>query len=89
LQILSNGEHIDVLFTDIMMPGGMLGPKLAERARQLQPNIHVLFTTGYANTQAMHTSQSVVRAEVIPKPFRTEELALRIRQLLDQEAHVG
>ncbi|MBC7984578.1 MAG: response regulator, partial [Candidatus Obscuribacterales bacterium] len=85
LQILADDEHIDLLFTDIMMPGGMLGPMLAQRARELRPAISVLFTTGYAQNAVLATGTSVVNSDVLPKPFRTEDLALCIRQLLDRE----
>jgi PAS domain S-box-containing protein len=88
LKILADGRPVDLLFTDIMMPGGMLGPTLAQRARQMRPNLHVLFTTGYANSGVL-ASGAVVHADVLAKPFRTEDLAVRIRHLLDKEVRVA
>jgi PAS domain S-box-containing protein len=88
LRILSSEEAIDLLFTDVMMPGGTLGPALAERARQMRPDIDVLFTTGYAESSLMESS-GLSSAEVIPKPYRSEDLALRIRHLLDREVRVA
>jgi CheY-like chemotaxis protein len=88
LKVLAERRTVDLLFTDIMMPGGMLGPSLAQRARQMRPNLHVLFTTGYASSGVL-ASGAVVHADVLAKPFRTEDLAVRIRHLLDKEVRVA
>jgi PAS domain S-box-containing protein len=89
LEVLSGDDAVDLLFTDIMMPGGMLGPTLAQRARELRPAINVLFTTGYANNHVLASGASVSNSDVLPKPFRTEDLAQRIRHLLDREVRVA
>ena len=67
----------------------MLGPTLAQRARELRPAINVLFTTGYANNHVMANGASVSNSDVLPKPFRTEDLAQRVRHLLDREVRVA
>ncbi|HEY5810089.1 MAG TPA: PAS domain S-box protein [Povalibacter sp.] len=89
LKILSSPEHIDLLFTDVMMPGGTLGPELARRARELRPEIDVLFTTGYAESNVLSGASGIPAAEVIHKPYRNEELATRVRHVLDREARVA
>ncbi len=89
LRILAGSDSIDLLFTDIMMPGGILGPALARRARDLRPEINVLFTTGYAESNVLSGATGLGGAEVIYKPYRNEELALRIRFVLDREARVA
>ena len=89
LRILSGNERIDLLFTDVMMPGGMLGPMLAKQAYELRPGIQVLFTTGYADTSLLPTSVLGKHSELISKPYRNEELALKIRGLLDKEVRVA
>jgi CheY-like chemotaxis protein len=89
LRILKGPERIDLLFTDVMMPGGTLGPTLAKRARELRPDIEVLFTTGYVDTSALSSTAGLTGTDIIHKPYRNEELALRIRFVLDQEARVA
>ena len=89
LRILAGPESIDLLFTDVMMPGGVLGPALAKRARELRPEISVLFTTGYAENTVLAGVAGVTSAEVIHKPYRNEDLAMRIRHVLDREARVA
>jgi CheY-like chemotaxis protein len=89
LRILAGSEHVDLLFTDIMMPGGILGPELARRARELRPDINVLFTTGYAESGVLTGASAVAPADVIHKPYRNEELAMRVRYVLDREARVA
>jgi PAS domain S-box-containing protein len=89
LRLLSSHEHIDLLFTDIMMPGGMLGPTLARHARELRAGLQVLFTTGYAEHHVVGGGSGVATADLIHKPYRIEDLALRIRAVLDREARVA
>jgi CheY-like chemotaxis protein len=89
LRILAGTEQIELLFTDIMMPGGMLGPALATRARELRPTIEILFTTGYADNSALAATAGLTAADVIAKPYRNEDLATRIRLVLDREARVA
>jgi DNA-binding response OmpR family regulator len=67
----------------------MLGPALAKRAREMRPGIDVLFTTGYADTSVLSGSTGLGSAEMILKPYRNEDLAMRIRFVLDREARVA
>jgi PAS domain S-box-containing protein len=89
VRILAGSERIDLLFTDVMMPGGMLGPALAKRARELRPDIDVLFTTGYADNAVLAGTAGLTSSDVIHKPYRNEDLAMRIRHVLDREARVA
>jgi CheY-like chemotaxis protein len=89
LTILAGSEKIDLLFTDVMMPGGTLGPELARRARELRPDIDVLFTTGYAESSVLNGVSGISQSDVIHKPYRNEELAMRVRHVLDREARVA
>jgi PAS domain S-box-containing protein len=82
LQKLRADIVIDILFTDIVMPGGINGWELADLARQLRPGLPVLLTSGYAlETLAKH-GQLRAGAVVLTKPYRTTDLALRLREVV-------
>jgi PAS domain S-box-containing protein len=83
LQVLHETPRIDMLFTDVIMPGVILGPELAARAREIQPHIRVLMTTGYQGDPLLAKAGSLVREAMIAKPYRNEDLALKLRELLD------
>jgi len=75
--------HIDLLFTDIVMPG-MDGRKLAEEALKRRPEIKVLFTTGYAPNSVVHNGALDYGEDLISKPYSIEQLASKIRDVLDR-----
>ena len=81
---LEDGRRFDLLFTDIVLPGGRNGVAIAEAAKRLQPHIHVLYTTGYAEQAVMHTGQLDDEASVVNKPYRRVELLEKVRTILDQ-----
>ena len=74
---------LDVIFTDIIMPGGMSGCELAERARQIRPGIKVLLTSGYALDALAERGRPNADAFVLGKPYRKSELAVHMRSVLD------
>jgi CheY-like chemotaxis protein len=76
LALLDAGEGIDLLFTDVGLPGGLDGYELAERARRCRPGLKVLFATGYGGE-----AQAARRGgdPLILKPYRGDDLAARIR----------
>jgi CheY-like chemotaxis protein len=78
----ANGS-VDLLFTDIVLPGGMTGAIVAERARAIQPGLKVLFTTGYARDAIVHHGRLDPGVELLSKPFSYADLAARVRDLLD------
>lgn len=82
LALIGGGVPIDLLFSDVVMPGAMHGPELAATARALVPGLPVLFTSGYTQG-AFERNRLGLEVELIGKPYRREELALRLRQLLD------
>jgi len=79
LDILGRGDAIDLLFTDIAMPGGMNGLELARRALQLRPDIRVLFVSGY--TSSAHTEGNTP-GEFLQKPYRQEDLGRALHRAL-------
>jgi CheY-like chemotaxis protein len=78
-------ERVDLLFTDVVLPGGMTGSVLAEQARRRRPEVKVLFTTGYARNAIVHHGRLDPGVELITKPFSYTDLAGRIRDLLDAQ----
>jgi PAS domain S-box-containing protein len=83
LQIVQARKDIDLLFTDIVMPGGLNGRQLADQAQHLRPGLKVLFTTGYTRNAVIHHGRLDRGVHLIAKPFSFEELAAKIRTLLD------
>ena len=83
LDLLPQAGSIDLLITDIGLPGGMNGYQLAEHARQMQPVLKVLFITGYAE-EALHARSPAQREqELLGKPFTLDTLQTRVQTLLD------
>jgi CheY-like chemotaxis protein len=84
LRLLERQEgRVDLLFTDVVLPSGMMGNVLADQARALRPDLKVLFTTGYARNAIVHHGRLDPGVELITKPFSYADLAARIRDLLD------
>jgi len=82
LRQLQNGLSVALLFTDIVMPGGMNGLELAERACVLDPALKVLYTSGYTETALTHQGYGPLKLNLLHKPYRRTELARRIRETL-------
>jgi CheY-like chemotaxis protein len=82
LRMLDAHPEITLLFTDIVMPR-VNGAKLAGEARKLRPALKVLFTTGYTRNAIVHNGVLDADVELIGKPFTVEELAAKVRQVLD------
>ncbi len=82
LKAVDSGARIDLLVTDVGLPGGMNGPQLAEAARQKRPGLKVLFITGYAENAVVSHGHLEPGLQVMTKPFAIEALASRIKQLI-------
>ncbi|RVU15475.1 hybrid sensor histidine kinase/response regulator [Methylobacterium oryzihabitans] len=89
LEVLDGEARIDLLFTDLIMPGGMNGVMLARAARERQPRIKVLLTTGYAEASLERTDAGGSEFEILNKPYKRLELARRVRRVIDGPTGVG
>ncbi|BDT60463.1 histidine kinase [Massilia varians] len=82
LQILNSDTRVDLLVTDVGLPGGLNGRQVADAARLQRPGLKVLFVTGYADTAAVGNGRLAPGMEVITKPFEIGALAYKIRALI-------
>ncbi len=83
LAILTSDRRIDLLFTDVVLPGKS-GKDLADAAATIRPELKVLFTTGYSRNAIVHHGRLDAGVQLITKPFTFEQLAARVRDILDK-----
>jgi len=84
LAVLMSGTSVDVLFTDVVMPGPLKTRDLVRQAQALQPGIAVLFTSGYTENAIIHNGRLDSGVLLISKPYRREELARKLRVAIAQ-----
>ncbi|TPG58083.1 PAS domain-containing protein [Roseomonas nepalensis] len=89
MAVIHGGQPLDMLFTDLIMPGGMNGVMLAREARRQRPRIKVLLTTGYADESVGEQDGGAPEFDLIHKPYSRAELARRVRIILDGPTGVG
>ena len=82
LAIVESGVPIDLLFTDVVMPGPLSSPELARKARERLPNIAVLFTSGYTDNAIVHGGRLDDGVDLLSKPYSREAMARKIRSVL-------
>jgi PAS domain S-box-containing protein len=82
LKRLTQGLEVDILFTDIVMPGGMNGWELAEQAQKIRPGLKVLFTSGYALESLVARGRIQADVAILNKPYRKADLARLLRDVL-------
>ena len=85
LTVIESGVHVDMLFTDVVMPGTLRTPELARKAREKQPHIAVLFTSGYTQNAIVHGGRLDAGVALISKPYTQEALALKMREVFDRQ----
>lgn len=84
LAIIESGVPIDLLFTDVVMPGKLKSSELARKARERRPDLEVLFTSGYTENSIVHGGRLDPGVNLLSKPYARETLARKIRMLLDK-----
>jgi two-component system NtrC family sensor kinase len=75
----------DLLLTDVVLPGGMNGRQLADKAREMYPGLRVLFVTGYTRNAIIHQGRLDPDVNLLVKPFTADALARKLRQILDAD----
>lgn len=86
LEILQSASSVDLLFTDVVMPGEMRSPERAKHAVKLFPQIKVLFTSGYTQDAIVHGGRLDPGVHLLSKPYGRDHLARKLREVL---AEVG
>jgi PAS domain S-box-containing protein len=84
LEVLDRNPEIELLFSDVVMPGGLNGRQLADEAIRRRPGLKVLFTTGYTRNAIVHHGRLDPGIHLIGKPFSFQELATKVRARLDE-----
>ena len=85
LALLETGAEFDLMFTDVILPGGMTGRRLAEEAVRRRPGLKVLFTSGYSENAVVHHGRLDPGVLLLAKPYRKDDLARIIRRALDAD----
>lgn len=83
LRLLERQSRVDLLFSDVVLPGGLTGAQVAAQAREMRPSLKVLFTTGYARNAIIHHGRLDKGVNLITKPFSASDLAAKVRDVLD------
>jgi PAS domain S-box-containing protein len=83
MELLHAHPEIGLLFTDVVMPGGMSGRDLADQALGLRPDLKVLYTSGYTENAIVHHGRLDPDVQLLQKPYRRSDLARRLRSILD------
>ena len=83
LSRIDGSRKIDLLLSDVILPGRLSGPDLAARIRQQDPNVRVLYISGYQGGALAHLGKHDMSSVLVNKPFRRQELAEHVRNLLD------
>jgi len=84
LRQLQRDVRIDLLFTDVVLPGGMTGAQVVSKAQDQRPELKVLYTTGYARDAIVHQGRLDKGVDLITKPFSFHDLAAKVRDVLDR-----
>ena len=84
LRVLQSDARIDLLISDVGLPGGMTGPQMVEAARDERPNLRVLFITGFAENAVLNSGLLEPNMAVMTKPFAVNDLAQQIRAMIEK-----
>jgi PAS domain S-box-containing protein len=88
LALIAEGARVDLLFTDVVMPGPLSSTELAAHARRILPDVAVLFTSGYTRNALLDNGRLQAGVQLLSKPYQRTQLAQKIRETLRRTAHV-
>ena len=80
---LQERPDIDLLLTDVVLPGGMNGRQVADAAQQVRPGLRTLYTSGYPENALVHHGRLDRGVELLNKPYRRSDLSSKVRKVLD------
>lgn len=86
LECLKYRNDIELLFTDVIMPGGMNGPQLVQKALEIRPGLKVLYTSGYTENAIIHQGRLDPGVQLLNKPYRQVDLLAKIRHVLAKDS---
>ena len=86
LAVIESGVHIDLLFTDVVMPGSVRSTEMVRRAVQTLPALKVLYTSGYTQNAIVHGGRLDPGVELLSKPYSRQQLAFKLRHVLGNDA---
>jgi len=89
LNVIESGMQIDVIFTDVVMPGPLKSSEMARRAKERLPGVAVLFTSGYTENSIVHGGRLDPGVELLSKPYTREALARRLRHVIANQKQVS
>ncbi|MBB3996459.1 hybrid sensor histidine kinase/response regulator [Aureimonas pseudogalii] len=89
LNVVESGIAIDLLFTDVVMPGTLKSPELARKTRERLPQVAVLFTSGYTENSIVHGGRLDAGVQLLSKPYTREALARKVRHVLANQAQAN
>ena len=83
VRLLADGKSVDLLFTDVVLPGAITGRVLADQAKDMRPGLRVLYTTGYTRNAIVHQGRLDPDVHLLNKPYTQQDLARKVRERLD------
>jgi two-component SAPR family response regulator len=86
LDILARVADVDLMFTDVVMAGGMYGGELSEEAKRIRPGLKMLFASGYFEGALVRDGHIEAKRQFLVKPYRKKELALKVEEVLSSKA---
>ena len=89
LEVVNGGARVALLFTDVVLPGGISGRDLANKLTAKMPDLPVLFTTGYTRNAIVHHGRLDPNVHLLNKPYTQQDLGRKVRQILDGEPTTG